>query len=253
MSRKNKSFVPLPLGVATNSLMNDYFSDIINIEFTAKMESDLDKIAAGDIGWTRSMEDFYGIFDKTLQSAEKEMGNGRIEVEDEVSDVKCDKCGRFMVVKNGRFGKFLACPGYPECKNTRRIEEKAPPKVSDQVCELCGKPMVIKNGRYGQFLACSGFPECRNIRTNSREYPSACPSCGGDLVQRFTKKHKSFYGCKNYPKCDFSSWDEPANEKCPNCGKTLFMKKSKNGDRMYCSDEKCGYSVDVKTEEKKER
>ncbi len=250
ISRQAKSLHPTPLGVAANSLMTDYFSDIINVKFTAKMEDDLDRVAVGERNWTDSMADFYGVFSKTMEKAETAMGDARVKVEDEVTDVICEKCGRNMVVKTGRFGKFLACPGYPECKNTRKMGETQPPQVSDQVCEHCGKPMIVKNGRYGKFLACSGYPECKNIVSLAKEYKQACPKCGGDLTQRFSKRHRAFYGCKNYPTCDFVSWDEPTEEICPTCGGRLFQKKQNAGVKLLCIKDGCGYTrVEKGTEE----
>lgn len=222
--------------------MEDHFSDIINVTFTAKMEDDLDRVADGERNWVDSLKDFYGVFSKTLETAETVMGDTRVKVEDEVTDIVCEKCGRNMVVKTGRFGKFLACPGYPECKNTRKVGETKPPEVSDQTCEICGKPMLVKTGRYGKFLACSGYPNCKNIVSMAKEVKGACPKCGGDLTQRFTKRRRSFFGCKNYPNCDFVSWDEPSEESCPTCGGILFRKKMTNGVKMTCLKEGCGYT-----------
>ena len=248
ISRQGKAFSPTNLGEATNTLMNEHFADIINVSFTARMEDDLDKVAEGERDWVDSMRDFYGVFSKTLSAAETAMGDTRVKVEDEVTDVICEKCGRNMVIKTGRFGKFLACPGYPECKNTRKMGETEPPQVSDKVCELCGKPMLMKNGRYGKFLACSGYPACKNIVSLAKEYKNACPKCGGDLSQRFSKRHRSFYGCKNYPACDFVSWDEPSSEKCPTCKSTLFQKKMTAGYKLVCLKDGCGYSRTVREE-----
>lgn len=242
ISRQGKTVYPTPLGIATNSLMKDHFSDIINVKFTAQMEDDLDRVAEGERNWVDSMKDFYGVFRKTLETAENVMGDVRVKVEDEVTDVICEKCGRNMVIKMGRFGKFLACPGYPECKNTRKVGETQPPQMSDKVCEVCGKPMIVKNGRYGKFLACSGYPECKNIVSMAREFRNACPKCGGDVTQRFTKRHRSFYGCKNYPTCDFVSWDEPTEETCPTCGGLLFRKKMTGGFKLSCVKDGCSYT-----------
>jgi len=248
ISRKGKVFYPTPLGIATGKLMDEHFADIINIRFTARMEDDLDKVAEGKQNWVESIRLFYGVFSKTLSAAEAAMGDTRVKVEDEVTDILCEKCGRNMVVKTGRFGKFLACPGYPECKNTRKMGETEPPKVSEEVCSVCGKPMILKNGRYGKFLACSGYPDCKNIVSLAKEYKAACPKCGGDLSQRFTKRRMSFYGCKNYPKCDFVSWDEPSEKTCPTCHSVLFVKKITGGHKLICQKEGCGFSETVKEE-----
>lgn len=189
-----KSFVPTELGILVNDLLIEYFTDIVNEEFTADLEEKLDKIAEGDLPWVKVVESFYKDFDLFLKKAEEEIKE--IEIQDEVSDVICEKCGRNMVIKHGRFGKFLACPGYPECKNTKAI-----------VDEL-------------------------NIK---------CPKCDGNLVKRRSKRGRVFYGCNNYPKCDFVSWDEPVEEKCPQCGGIMVVKKNKKEKTYKCINSECEY------------
>lgn len=192
-----KSFMPTELGILVNDLLIDYFKEVVNEEFTAELEEKLDDIAEGDIPWVSVVEGFYKEFATLLQKAEEEIKE--IEIPDEVSDVICEKCGRNMVVKHGRFGKFLACPGYPECKNTKAI-----------VDEL-------------------------NVK---------CPKCDGTILRRKSKKGRVFYGCNNYPACDFVSWDEPVEEKCPRCGEMMVVKKTKKEKSTKCTNKTCGY-VDV--------
>lgn len=191
---ERKYFKPTELGILVNDLMKEFFKDIINEEFTADMEEKLDKIAEGNYKWKKLVEDFYKEFKVSLDVAEKEMAE--IEIKDEETDIKCEKCGRNMVIKHGRYGKFLACPGYPECKNT--------------------KPLV-------------------------KEINVSCPLCGGKIVRRRSKKGRTFYGCSNFPNCNFLSWDEPINEKCPKCGSVLVQKKNKNGILIKCINKDCDY------------
>ena len=191
-----KSFVPTELGILVNDLLKEYFNDIVNEEFTAELEEKLDGVAEGEFPWNLVVGDFYKDFSVVLKKAEDEID--KIEIEEEVTDVICEKCGRNMVVKYGRFGKFLACPGYPECKNTKAI-----------VDEL-------------------------NIK---------CPICDGNIVKRKSKKGRIFYGCSNYPNCNFLSWDEPIEEKCPKCKGIMTIKKNKKGNIKKCINKDCGYSI----------
>jgi len=196
---EKKSFYPTELGLLVNELLTEYFTHVVNEKFTANLEDELDDIASGSTFWKEVVRDFYKDFHKELVIAEEEID--KIEIEDEVSDVICEKCGRNMVVKHGRFGKFLACPGYPECKNTKPIVDKI-------------------------------------------EVP--CPKCGGDVVRKRSKKGRVFYGCNNYPDCDFVSWDEPVKEKCPDCNGPMVIKRLKSRTTVKCVDSNCGYSKNQK-------
>ncbi|KGG80767.1 DNA topoisomerase I [Caloranaerobacter azorensis H53214] len=198
---ENKYFKPTDLGILVTELLLEYFTDIINEEFTADMESKLDKIEEGVLNWRDVINEFYQEFKVSLEKAENEIN--KIEIQNEVTDIKCEKCGRFMVIKHGRFGKFLACPGYPECKNT--------------------KPIV-------------------------KELGVKCPECGGELIERHTKKGRKFYGCSNYPDCSFVSWDIPTGDKCPECGGILVKKKNKKGTYIVCSNKECKYKKETKEE-----
>ena len=196
---KNKSFYPTELGDLVNDLLSEYFKGVINEEFTAELENELDEIASGNVEWKEVIKKFYVEFYKELKIAEEEID--KIEIQDEVSDVICEKCGKNMVVKNGRFGKFLACPGYPDCKNTKAIVETIGVK---------------------------------------------CPKCGGEIVKKRSKKGRAFFGCNNYPKCEFVSWDEPIKEKCPQCSGPMVIKRLKSKTELKCLDEKCGYIKTIK-------
>lgn len=247
VKRESKALVPTELGEVVTKLMKERFSDIVDIKFTAKMESDLDTVESGKEEWTQILSDFYGGFNENLKKAKEEMKNVKIRLKEDETDLVCDKCGRKMVVKVSRYGKFIACSGYPECKNIVRnvnkdgeVEPKAEPEESDVICEKCGRNMVIKTGRYGKFLACPGYPECKNIKGIDVTVGVPCPKCGGDIVERKTKRGRTFYGCSNYPKCDFISNDRPMEEKCPKCGKNLFKKNGKK-KKIYCMTENCGY------------
>lgn len=192
--KEKRFFLPTELGETVTQLLVEHFGDIVNVQFTANMENELDNIAEGEKEWVNLIKDFYLPFEEILIKAEKIIG--KIKIEDEVSDEICEYCGRNMVIKMGRFGKFLACPGFPECKNT--------------------KPILKSTG-------------------------IKCPKCDGELIIRKTKKGRKFYGCSNYPKCDFVTWDEPTKEKCPKCGSILLKKgKGKNID-YKCINEKCDF------------
>jgi DNA topoisomerase-1 len=177
------------------------------------------------------------------------VGDREVEVPAEETDIICDKCGARMVVKNGRYGKFAACPNYPACRNTKPlarsgdglVEKK--PEVTDEKCEVCGADMILRTGRYGSFYACSRYPECKNTRQKNRQLGVKCPDCGADLVIKYGKNRTVFYSCSRYPECKFSSWDLPLAETCPKCGSMLFRKKGKN--LVLCKKEGCGYKREV--------
>ena len=263
VKRDGKALVPTPLGEVTTKLMIDNFEPVVDYKFTANMESKLDSIAAGTTTMTAVLSDFWKDFEKELEVAEKNIGKGSVEVPAEETDIICEKCGSRMVVKNGRFGKFAACPNYPQCKNTKPLvpvqpaddgekkpdEKKAVP-VPDMKCELCGADMVLRTGRYGSFYACSRYPECKFTKQKVKSIGVSCPKCGGNIVVKQGRNHSVFYGCDNYPKCDFSSWDMPTAEKCPRCGGMLFRKKGK--DLLVCHDKDCGYTCEAPAADKDE-
>lgn len=246
VKREKKALVSTPLGEATVKLMKKNFPEIVDYKFTASVEEDLDKIARGEETMTEVLGDFYGDFSKTLEKAQESIKDNKVKVPDEESDIICEKCGRKMVIKHGRFGTFAACPGYPECKNTKAIDKKGnviekkteEPEKTDMKCEKCGGDIVIRSSSYGRFYACSNFPKCRYTKAILEPIGVKCPKCGADIVKAYGKKKNLYYRCERYPECDFSSWDLPTAEKCPKCSKMLFEKKGKG---LYCADADCGH------------
>lgn len=254
VEREKKQLNPTPLGEVVNDLLVEFFGDIVNVEFTANMEKNLDHVEVGERNWVDLIKDFYSEFDKILTTAEQKMDGVRVKIPEIETDVICENCGRKMVIKQNRYGKFLACPGFPECKNTKPLveEESANDKAdgetvanaaaeTDVVCEKCGRKMVIKQGRYGKFLACPGYPECKNTKPIVIETPGICPVCSSKILLKRSKRGRKYYGCEKNPECLFMTWDEPTAEKCPHCGKTLF-KKSKV---LHCLNEECGYKTSI--------
>lgn len=243
VSRKEKTFHPTELGIVVNDLLMEHFPDILNVEFTAKMEENLDKVEEGEMKWDDVLNEFYGPFSASLEKAEEAIGE--VELVDEVSDVICEYCGKNMVYKMGRYGRFLACPGYPQCRNIKsvdkdgKVEEKTV-EESDVICDKCGRTMVVKKGRYGKFLACPGYPECKNIKSIDEEIGIACTSCGGPLVKKRNKRGRVFYGCKNYPDCQLAYWSLPVEDICPDCGHHLVEKVGKDqGKTIICENKEC--------------
>ncbi|HXI09210.1 MAG TPA: DNA topoisomerase, partial [Thermodesulfobacteriota bacterium] len=206
---------PTELGFTVTDLLIHSFPEILDVEFTAHMEEELDQIEEGQMDWRRTMTEFYGPFHASLEKARKDMKN--LKAEEVPTDIACEKCGRTMVIKWGRKGKFLACSGYPECKNTKDFTTDETGKVTvvervevatETPCPKCGKPMVVKSGRFGRFLACSDYPDCKSTLPLSTGVP--CPNeDGGMLVERRTKKGRVFYSCSKYPKCDYATWEMP--------------------------------------------
>ncbi len=247
VNREKKQLKPTELGEVVTDVMKERFPDIVSVKFTAQMENNLDTVEEGKKDWTNILDDFYKDFREELKSAKEAMKDVKITLKEDKTDLVCDKCGKPMVVKFSRYGKFIACSGYPECKNIiRNVDKDGNPEPethqeeSDVICEKCGRNMVIKTGRYGKFLACPGYPECKNIKGIDDDTGLQCPKCDGNIVRRRTKKGKIFYGCSKYPDCDFITNDEPLKEECPKCGKTLFKKKGKK-IKIYCMTENCGY------------
>jgi DNA topoisomerase-1 len=295
-------FYPSELGMVVSDLLVKNFSDIFEVAYTARMEEELDEVEEGKLTWTEALNEFYKKFKKDLRIAEREMDD--IKGEGIPTEVKCEKCGKPMVIRLGRNGQFLSCTGYPECDGTSDLPPELAakyssagppaPELPEQTCEKCGKPMAVKRGRFGFFLACTGYPECRNTKkivvkegaatavsdtlleekcpecgsnlvlkhgrygqfTACSNYPQCkyvkrqtlgipCPEkgCMGELVARRTRKGKTFYGCSRYPNCKFTAWDKPVNEPCPHCGNPLLLEKHKKDSPpiRYCPNEGCKY------------
>lgn len=231
---KEKGYlIPTDMGFLVTEMMEKYFPKIVNEKFTADLENHLDDVASGNINWRNVISNFYESFKKELDVAENEMKE--IEIKDEVSDVKCDNCGAFMVIKSGRFGKFLACPNYPECKNTKPLNGKEPPEEVNETCEKCGSKMLKRKGKFGEFLACSNYPKCKNTKPIIKTIDAPCPRCGKQIAIKFSKAGRRFYGCTGYPDCKYISWYEPTDKKCPECGEMMVLKNNK----QTCINKKC--------------
>ena len=248
VEREGKFLKPTPLGDVTTKVMKEHFPDIVDYKFTANMENNLDIIENGSVTMKDVLGDFYKDFKLSLKKADSVLGQKEIEVPVEETDIICELCGSKMVIKNGRFGKFAACPNYPTCKNTKTLTEdgKKPVLKKDEAvdfkCELCGADMVVRQGKFGDFYACSNYPKCKNTKAKDTKLDLNCPICGSEIVTKFTKSKKQFYSCSAFPKCKFSTWDIPTEKKCPKCSSMLLNKKNKN--YLYCSNEKCGYKSD---------
>jgi len=310
VQRKEARFYPTELGIIVNDLLVESFDDLFNVTYTAHMEEELDEIEDGKMGWTDALAEFYEKFTKDLEVAKLHMRD--VKRQEIITDEKCENCGSPMAKKFGRYGMFLACTNYPECKTTRDIPkvhdeagEEAHAEAAEEICENCGKPMAMKRGRFGQFLACTGYPECKTTRkiqkdgkfaapdvmleeecpkcgmqlvikqgrfgpfTACSNYPKckyikqettgvACPECGdGELVVKKSKRG-TFYGCSTYPKCKFTLWDKPIARECPECGARYLVEKvKKDGSReLQCRNEDCKYKEqlpEVETTESDEK
>ncbi|MCF7804579.1 MAG: type I DNA topoisomerase [Candidatus Marinimicrobia bacterium] len=223
VNREGKQLIPTELGFTVCDVLVKHFPNIFNTKFTAQMEDELDKIEAGKDDWVDVVQDFYKPFNKSLEAVQSKSKDIKKSLQEGTGE-KCEKCGREMVIKWGRNGKFLACSGFPDCKNTKPLEEQGPPEETDENCEKCGSTMVIKTGRYGRFMACSNYPECKN--TKPIPLGIDCPEDGGDIVERRSRKGKVFYGCANYPDCEFAVWDKPVPHSCPNCDAEFLVEKN---------------------------
>jgi DNA topoisomerase-1 len=235
-------FMPTELGSMVNDLLVVNFPDILNIEFTAQMEENLDKVEEGEKGWIETLKEFYGPFQKDLEMAKVSMRE--IKMEKIPTDVLCERCGSKMVKRWGKRGYFLACSTYPKCRYTREVEgnQEKNGEMTDARCEKCGSPMVIKNGKFGRFLACSNYPTCKYTRAIDTGVPCPQAGCDGMIVERRTRKGRTFYSCSNYPKCTFALWDKPIPEKCPQCNYPFLVEKQgKGGVTRRCPNKECGY------------
>jgi DNA topoisomerase-1 len=292
-------FTPTEIGLVVTDLLVENFPDIFDIQYTARLEEELDEIEEGKEKWTDALGDFYKKFTKDLKYAEKHMENIKrmekptdekcercgsplvikwgkhgsfyacstydkddpntctftkenpinlpdldsADVQETTQEEYCENCGRVMVLKRGRFGQFMACTGYPDCKTTRRLDQgkKVPDIPLDEPCPKCGRNMMIRHGRFGEFTACSGYPECKYVKQNY--IGVKCPDCkDGDLVEKRARKGNTFYGCGNYPKCKFTSAHKPIAEKCPSCGSEYLVEKNlKAGPVIACPNKECDF------------
>ena len=302
--KKQNKFKPTELGTVVTDQLVKHFADIFDVQYTARMEEELDEVEDGKMTWVEALDGFYSKFEKDLSEAKVNMEN--IKRQEIPTDEVCDKCGKPMVIKWGQFGSFLACTGYPDCTNTKELQkdedegdEETKEQETIEPCENCGRPMAIKRGRYGQFYACTGYPECKTTRkmgpgetkpkvpdipleeecpkcgtnlvlkegrfgqfTACGNYPKCkyiksklvgvvCPKpdCGGEIIERRSRRGKTFYGCSNYPNCDFVLWQRPVAEACPQCNSPYLLEKTtkRGGPIRYCNEESCDYKISLET------
>ncbi len=229
VEREGRQLRPTDLGRLVNDLLVQHFPEFVDVGFTAEMEDRLDEIARGERPWQPVVEQFYQPLAQALARAE------RAPRATEATDQTCDLCGRPMVIRWGRRGRFLSCSGFPECRNARPLEGEEAPQPAEEECPECGSPMVVKRGRYGPFLACSRYPACRGRRPYLVSTGAACPRCGGDLVERRARRGRSFYGCSRYPQCDFVVWRRPLPTPCPQCGGLLLADGREGARCTACS------------------
>jgi DNA topoisomerase-1 len=260
--KESGRFMPTEVGKMVNQALIKSFPNILDVQFTATMENTLDNVEDGKADWVGVLREFYTPFSKSLEAAPDTIYNAKKEME-EVSEEVCEKCGKPMIVKWGRYGQFLGCSGYPECKNIKpyhRVakgqegkeargqggdEPQAGTLATNEICDKCGKPMVIKTSRAGgKFLACTGYPECKNAKSISTGVNCPEPNCNGYIGERRSKRGRIFYGCSRYPDCKFALWDKPVPKSCPKCGATFLVEKTSKAKGQYlaCANKKCGYT-----------
>lgn len=235
VEKDGKYMLPTEIAYRITDMLVKYFTDIMDVGFTASMEEKLDDIEDGGTDWHALIADFYPPFEEKLRFAS---GDG-----DELTDILCEKCGKPMIRKNGRYGTYLACSGYPACSN---IVSEGEAEISDTACPKCGAPMIVKSGKFGKFLACPNYPDCKatlpyGVKTEEI-FEGTCPECGKPAKRLKTRTGKIYYGCSGYPECKFMSWDIPTGEKCPDCGSAMI--KTPKGV-IKCSNRDCSYKAPV--------
>jgi DNA topoisomerase-1 len=241
--KEKGKFIPTDLGMFVTDFLVGHFADLMEVKFTARMEEELDRINVGEQDWLESLRRYHALLGQDLARAgESESVKGKGIPLDE----KCPRCGRPLVIREGRFGRFKACSGYPECRHKESLTKVETTSLEEK-CPTCGAQLVRRKGKYGFFVACSDYPKCRYIKkekTEKKETNIACPlGCGGMILQRKTRRGRIFYGCSRFPKCRFATWNEPVDRPCPRCGKPVLLRKAlKDGTQLSCRDEKCGYT-----------
>ncbi len=247
-TRNSGRFAPTDLGRTVNGILVKAFPDVFDVDFTARMEDELDQVENGEAGWVKVVEDFYGPFARALERAEGQRRELKASLQEETDRI-CEKCGRIFVIKWGRNGRFLACSGFPECRNTHPLEASEP-EPTDEVCEKCGSEMAIRTGRNGRFLACSGYPECRNTRSISTGVPCPQEKCDGQLKERSSRRGRTFFSCGNFPACTYASWDRPLNRPCPMCDGPFLAEHAGRNGRTSFRCLKCRHNMPEEQKEK---
>ena len=259
---QNRYFRPTELGFIVNDLLVENFTDIFDVEFTARMEENLDRVESLEIESLEILKQFYHPFKKDLDTASEDMLS--VKGVGLPTGLNCPECGRQLRIKVGKNGHFLACSGYPDCSYSRdytrdekgKIQpiEISTDEVVDKICDKCGSSMVIKRGRYGEFLACSAYPDCRHTQSlnsnganNKIGVPCPEDDCGGEILERKSKRGKVFFGCSRFPKCEFATWDKPVAEECPQCGAKILVEKTskKQGTFLACLKKECGFKKNL--------
>jgi DNA topoisomerase-1 len=241
VKKEGKKLEPTELAFLVNDLLVAHFPDIVDYQFTARMEDDLDAIAEGGKDWVPVLDGFYKPFKKNLLAKETEISKKKVA--EQATDEKCEKCGKPMVIKIGRYGRFMACTGFPACRNSKPLpgssQASAFSQVTDEKCPNCGAPMTVRHGRFGEFISCSRYPDCKTARPLLKKVGVKCPSCGtGDIIEKKTRSGKTFYACSRYPECKHAMWTRPTGETCPDCGSLLVFAKS---DTVKCSNKDCRF------------
>ncbi len=243
---EKKRIQPTKIAFTVIEMLEKYFPEIVDSNFTARMEERLDKIAEGKEDWQKILLEFYEPFIEKITEGKKSIPSLKIA---EPIGEKCPECGAELLKRKGRYGEFIACSNFPKCRYSRNIDGTEPekPEESDEICDKCGSPMVIKNSRRGKFLACSAYPKCKNAKplTPPKELDISCPECGNKIIERQGRRG-TFYGCSNYPKCKFIANFEPVNQHCPECGYLMGIKHLKSGDVYVCF--KCKHKVSLPKE-----
>jgi DNA topoisomerase-1 len=243
-----KRFFPEDVGMVVSDLLTNHFTQYVDYNFTANLEEELDMVSRGEKQWRPLLHEFWGPFIDLLKLKEGEVNKSDLTTE--ATDELCPECGKALVVKLGKFGKFFACTGYPECRYIRPLDketgEVVQPVLSEEVCDKCGSQMLIKDGRFGKYLACSAYPNCKNIQplVKPKGTGITCVECGkGELTEKKSRFGKLFYSCNRYPECKFALWDLPVQQPCPKCGYPVLVKKvyKREGEFLKCPKEGCDY------------
>jgi DNA topoisomerase-1 len=255
---EKRTFFPEDTGRVVTKLLTEHFSQYVDYDFTAELEEELDAISRGELAWIPAIKQFWDPFIALLRRKDQEVK--KEDVTTEKTDKICPECGKELVIKLGRAGRFLACSGFPDCRHTEALnsdgQEAEEPEISDEKCDKCDSPMLIKTGRYGKFLACSGYPKCKNIQPLEKPKSTeiACPECGeGEMMEKKSRYGKIFYSCNRYPKCKYALWNPPKAEPCPKCGWPLTeIKTTKRwGTVQRCPQENCDWEKELIPPEKK--
>lgn len=238
--KEKGKFIPTDLGLFVTDFLIKYFAELMEYKFTAHMEEELDQISEGERNWQDSLQAYYALLDKYLKEGQETEGVKRTGIP---VDETCPKCGGNLVIKDGRYGRFKACSGYPQCDFRESLVKKESTPL-EETCPSCGSNLVVRHGKYGSFVACSNYPKCKFIKKDNVETGIDCPlGCGGKILGRKTRRGKLFFGCSHYPKCTFATWDEPVAKSCPLCEEKFLLKKNlvKGEPYLYCRNEKCSF------------